>query len=127
MGRVVTERGNEPAGRSGQTDPGKAAADAAVRAKDHVLLHHLAAGQERRPDGAGQGRGAGHIGKCRGRGVERDQIQRARLEREIARDRHRRARRAVAGQEDAARRDHGIADGARAGQRAAGIHGGENR
>ena len=86
--------------------------------EDGVGARHVAARGERRLHGAGErGAAAGdHIGARRGRRIDLHEIERARLEREIARDRHALPGVPWAGREGAAAVDRGRAHRADAGE-----------
>jgi hypothetical protein len=104
------------------------AADAAGagRGQDGVLLGDIAAvGIEGVDRGTPRRRRAGDMGRCRCRGIELHHVKRVRGKAEVAAHRHEGAGRGPARRERAIARDRGIADGARAHQRATGIHRGQ--
>ena len=105
MAGVVAQAGLEARRQIG-VDGGAKRAAHAPRRQDRILLGDIAAiGIDRIDRRPAQRRGALHIGKGRGRGIDLNQIDRARGEREAAIDRGRRARRAGARREGGAATD----------------------
>src|SRR5262249_52467201 len=97
------------------------AAEAASCVQDVVALPRVAAGCEHGLHGAGERCGA-HIGNRGGRGVDLHEVDRARLEREIAGYGHRTSGADGPRRESAATIDGDVAHGADAGERAARVH-----